>query len=200
MKELFAIHPSRNFFEANQKEWDVTDLFLWHTKNPIIEKNGIVGRLDYGDVLWLDNPETEPSTIFLEDFEPAFSIGRAEELIFMIKEKPLGDILIDTVKPVKGNYKAFNSTSSVNLNSSRGVKINASNAEPGDRFILQYLKAPESDAADGFWYPTLVESFKDLLAALTDQEIETVVAERHVARGHTRRQGGRLRCDPPRGC
>ena len=198
MKELLAIHPTRNFFEANQKEWDVTDFFLWYTKNAIIEKNGIVGRLDYGDVLWLDNQETEPMKIFFEDFDPAFSIGKAEQLIFMIK-KPLGDIFIDTVKPVKGNYKAFNSTSSVNLNSSRGVKINASNAEPGDMFILEYLKAPESDAADGFWYPTRVESLKDLLAALTDQEIETVVAERHVARGHTRRQGGPLRCDPP-GC
>ena len=140
MKELLAIHPTRNFFEANQKEWDVTDFFLWYTKNAIIEKNGIVGRLDYGDVFWLDNQETEPMKIFFEDFDPAFSIGKAEQLIFMIKEKPLGDIFIDTVKPVKGNYKAFNSTSSVNLNSSRGVKINASNAEPGDMFILEYLK------------------------------------------------------------
>lgn len=177
----FAIYDTDHHSQVDDQI--ATDKY-WYERTVGAYEINEATEITYYDMVWVTNKRDQAFTAMLKP-PPEFFFQDIKELkvCFMLNELD-HDVFIDTLNiAVKGKYKGFNSTSSKDVASERGIKIDAAKAEKYDSFTLQWMIEPDDSGSDadesssassgksaGCWYIMDTSFHSDAVDAVTAAE------------------------------
>ncbi len=169
----FAIHDTDHRSQVEDQIETGKYWYKWAVGAYVIKEGT---KITHHDVVWVSNKKDSAYTAILEpppDWR--FQDPRELQVQFIIGECDQ-DVYIDTFNmSVKGQYKAYNSTSSKDMTSERGIKLVAGRTQKYDSFTLKWQKEPKEAGASestskAYWHIAHTSFVEEGMDTLTEIE------------------------------